>query len=219
MQDLAAAVAPFATKRVFKKHSVLLYQGEVPRMAYVLQSGLVKMYGINNAGEEQIVAFHEPGDAFPGPWLFNKAPTTLHYYETLTNCTVLTLMRETLYDTMHKPEFLQYTLDYFVANYTGLIMRVTALEQSRAREKIMFTLYYLLFRYGRKVDATHYAIRLPLTHKLLANLVGLTRETISNEVNKLKRQKVLQYKEHTYVVHRQKLEHMLGEDSFQGFTL
>ncbi len=219
MQNLVNAISSYATKRVFKKRSILLYQGEAPRMAYVIQSGLVKMYSINNAGEEQVVAFYGPNDFFPAPWIFNKTPSSLYYYETIANCEMMTLPRETLRDIIHRPEFLAQTLDYFVSSHTGLLMRITALEQSRAREKIMFTLYYLLFRYGQLTKPGLYIINFPLTHKVIASLIGLTRETTSSEIIKLKKQKVLQYRGQTYVVDKQKLEHILGEDSFKDFTL
>jgi len=220
MSDMFSKIGAKATKRTFKKRSILLYQGEAPRMAYVQKSGVVKVYTINNAGEEQIVAFHAKSDIFPTPWIFGKASTTLYYYEALTDCEVLTLPREELYKSlMATPELVHSTLDYFVTNYTGLLMRVTALEQSRAREKIMFTLYYLLFRYGRPTKTGRYIIELGLTHSIIASLVGLTRETTTTELSKLKRQKVLDYNLHNYSVNKEKLERLLGEDSFNDIII
>jgi CRP-like cAMP-binding protein len=220
MGDILNKIRPKATVRSFKKRSILLYQGEAPRMAYVLKSGVVKLYTINNAGEEQIAAFHAKDDIFPSSWIFGKSSTTLYYFEALTDCEVLTLPREELYKVLvSSPELLNTTLDYFVTNYTGMMMRVTALEQSRAREKIMFTLYYLLFRYGRPTKSGRYIIELGLTHSIIASLVGLTRETTTTELSKLKRQKVVDYNLHNYIVNKQKLERMLGEDSFQDILI
>jgi CRP-like cAMP-binding protein len=220
MGDIFSRIRSTATSRTFKKRSILLYQGEAPRMAYVLKSGVVKLYTINNAGEEQIVAFHIRGDIFPSSWIFGKSATTLYYFEALTDCEVLTLPREELYKAMiSNPEVMSATLDYFVTNYTGLLMRVTALEQSRAREKIMFTLYYLLFRYGKRLKGSRYAIELGLTHSIIASLVGLTRETTTTELSKLKRQKVLDYNLQGYTIDKEKLERILGEDSFQDVII
>lgn len=220
MADILTRIGSKATTRAFKKRSILLYQGEAPRMAYVLKSGVVKLYTINNAGEEQIVAFHARGDIFPTPWIFGKSATTLYYFEALADCEVLTMPREELHKILvSSPELLKSTLDYFVTNYTGLMMRVTALEQSRAREKIMFTLYYLLFRYGKPAKNGKYTIELGLTHSIIASLVGLTRETTTTELSKLKRQKVLDYNLHNYTVNKEKLERMLGEDSFQDVII
>jgi len=96
MRDIISHIKPYSTKRVFKKHAILLYQGEAPRLAYVVLSGVVKVYSINTAGEEQIVTFETRDDILPTPWIFNKASTTLYYYEALTDCEVLAVVPEKL---------------------------------------------------------------------------------------------------------------------------
>jgi CRP/FNR family transcriptional regulator, cyclic AMP receptor protein len=220
MHDIISHIKPHATKRIFKKHSILLYQGEAPRLAYVVLSGVVKVYSINTAGEEQIVAFETRDDLLPEPWIFHKASTTLYYYEALSDVEVLALPRDELHQLIADGDELRTALlDYFVTGYTGLLMRITALEQSRAREKIMFTLYYLLFRYGHETKSGIYVIGLKLTHSVIASLVGLTRETTTNELSRLKAQKILRYSAHQYSIDKAKLERLLGEDSFESITL
>jgi CRP/FNR family transcriptional regulator len=220
MRDLVAALQSRGTKRTFKKGSVLLYQGEAPRMAYMLQSGNVKVYTINNAGEEQIVTMHSEPDMFPSPWIFKNATTTPYYYETMSQCDIITLPRDILRTLMFKPEHMPGLIDYLATNYVGMMMRTTALQQSRASEKIMFTFYYLLFRYGRETaKAGLYKIDLQLTHNIIASLVGLTRETTTTELNNLKKQGIISYARHIYVVNKHKLERSLGEDSFAEVML
>jgi CRP-like cAMP-binding protein len=215
MDDIIAAIRPHAVTRTFKKRSILLYQGEAPRSAFVLLKGAIKVYTLNNAGEEQVAAFMIQDDIFPAPWIFDKSSSTLYYYEALTDCEVLTLSKQTLRSVvLGSPQFSEHMLDYFVTNYTGLMMRVTALEQSRAAEKIMFTLYYLLFRYGREIRPGVYNLRLQLTQSIIASLVGLTRETTATELGKLRAQKVLSYTTQQYTVNKQALERALGEDNF-----
>lgn len=220
MRDIIFHIKPHATKRAFKKHSIMLYQGEAPRLAYVVLSGVVKVYSINTAGEEQIVAFETRDDLLPTAWIFDKASTTLYYYEALTDCEVLALPRAELQKLITDTDELRSTLlNYFVTRYTSLLMRITALEQSRAREKIMFTLYYLLFRYGRETRPGIFVVDLKLTHSVIASLVGLTRETTTNELSKLKTQKVLRYNAHQYVIDKSKLERLVGEDSFEDLMI
>ncbi len=212
-------LAPHGTKRTFKKGSVVLYQGEAPRMAYVIRKGDVKVYTINNTGEEQIVNMHGAGDMFPSPWIFKKTTTSLYYYETTSACEIITLPRDVLLDIIYRPDALPQLVDYLATNYIGMLMRTTALQQSRASEKIMFTLYYLLSRYGTETQAGFYKIELPLTHNALASLVGLTRETTTMELNNLKRRGVLSYAHHIYVVNKAALERSLGEESFSDLLL
>jgi len=220
MEALISQLLPVASRKSFKKHAILLYQGEAPRTAFVLLKGTVKVYSINGAGEEQVVDFHSQHDVFPASWLFGKASTTLYYYEALTDCEVLTVARDQLQQILiANPLCVHHMLDYYATSYVSTLMRVTALEQSRAREKIMFTLYYLLFRYGREVRPGIFVVGLSLTHAVIASLVGLTRETTTTELSKLRREGVVTYRSHTYTVSKPKLERLLGEDSFQNLII
>jgi CRP/FNR family transcriptional regulator len=219
MRDIIPYIKPHSTRRAFKKQSILLYQGEVPRDAFVVVNGVVKTYSINSAGEEQIATFETRGDIFPTSWIFHKATTTIYYYEALTDVEVLAVPQRDMDRLLQNDTGLRETLiDYFASRCTGLLMRITALEQSRAREKIMFTLYYLMFRYGRQRPAKTgvYTIGLKLTHSVIAALVGLTRETTTNELSRLKSEKILTYVTHQYSVDKGRLERALGEDSFEN---
>ncbi|HSW99775.1 MAG TPA: Crp/Fnr family transcriptional regulator [Patescibacteria group bacterium] len=220
MRNIVSHIKPYATTRSFKKHTILLYQGEAPRAVHVVLDGVVKAYSINAAGEEQIVTFETKDDLFPAPWVFHKASTTLYYYEALTDVEVLTVPRDQFHTLIDESNDLRANLlDYFATSNAGLLMRITSLEQSRAREKIMFTLYYLLFRYGRETTPGIYVVEIKLTHSVIASLIGLTRETTTNELSKLKVQKVLRYSTHQYAIDKAKLERLLGEDSFESLEI
>ena len=108
----------------------------------------------------------------------------------------------------------------FVGNqYTALLLRITGLEQSHAIEKIGFTLYYLLFRYGTEKRAGVYTINIKLTQLMIANLVGLTRESSTKNLKVLKEKGIISYTRSTYKVNKLKLEQFLDEDSFRDLEL
>ena len=216
MQELVSAIQPIAIKRLFKKRAIIFYQGEVPRAAHVVSKGLIKMYSINSSGEEQIVSFHGPGDFFPLPWIFGETSNTLFYYEAVTDCEVFTLPKGDLLERINTtPSIYRKVFEYFVHKHTGLLLRVTALEQTRAQEKIMFTLYYLLFHYGKEISPGIFTIDIKLTQPMIASLVGLTRETITKTLSQLRKRGVIDYKGPIYTINKVKFERHLGEDSFK----
>lgn len=220
MQDIITASKLISSKRFIKKRTILFYQGEVPRSANLVKTGLVKVYSINSSGEEQIVAFHTPGDIFPTPWVFGESSNTLFYYEALSDCEILSLPKDELTKLVYSdPVMLKSMFDYFVKEHTGMLIRVTALEQTRAIEKILFTLYYLLFHYGKEGEPGIYTIDLKLTQPIIASMVGLTRETTAKNLNQLKRRGIIEYKEYFYTIDKVKLERYLGEDSFKNINL
>jgi CRP-like cAMP-binding protein len=104
---------------------------------------------------------------------------------------------------------------HLAGNYAASLLRITALEQAKARDKLLYTLYYLCCRYGKQV-AKRVEIGISLTHQNLAALTGLTRETAATEMNRLKNCKLLTYDHQTYRVNMDALLDALGEDSFSG---
>lgn len=206
------------SRRQFKAGSPIIYQGEAPRSGFFIRHGIVKSYTLQNNGEEQITDFLGPGDLLPLPWLYSETSISMYYYETLDDCQMISVTRSDIENIVSKNnQLLQFFNKRFVQDQAAQLMRVTALEQSRAVEKIVYTFYYLLFRFGKpsKLDPDLYTIDFKITHNLIASMIGLTRETAAVEINKLKKKQVLTYKNKIYEVNRKKLESAMGEDSFK----
>ncbi len=205
------------TVRHFKEKTPIIYQGEIPRCGFFLKKGIVKVYNLHANGNEQIVRFYGPGDFFPLPWLYSKVTTEFYYYEAVEDCEVISVTKHDI-ETIVIPnaELSRYILDCVLRDQTALKLRIVSLEQPRANEKLQYTLYYLLYRYGKHVGKDMYVINMTLTHITLANLVGLTRETITTEINKLKRKGVISYTKKIYKIDRRKLEAVIGEENFSS---
>jgi CRP/FNR family transcriptional regulator, cyclic AMP receptor protein len=221
MLDHIESVIGNSVKRNLASGSIILYQGEAPRSACVLLEGVVKVYSISSDGDEQIVMFVVPGDIFPLSWLFNKTSAVMFFYEALTDCKVALVQPDILKDALlSTPESMEDLIEYFVRNYTATQVRVNALQQSKARDKLVYMLYYLCRRYGELDDKKELTlIPIDLTHQNFASLVGLTRETTAIEMNRLKKQKIITYKKQRYCVDLQKLMEIIGEDSFKNIKV
>lgn len=220
MEDIADLLPTRSTKRSVKKRSILVYQGEIPRQAYIVLSGVFKAYRLGTFGEEQVVGFRTRGDMFPETWIFGKTSSALYYYEALEDAEVLTVEKPVLLDLINThPAIKDRTLEYVMNAYTGLLMQITALEQSRAAEKLLLMMYYLMFRYGKQTTAGVYHVELHLTHTTLGSLMGLTRETTTTELGRLKRKKIISYNSKGFTVYRRELERRLGDESLNGIRL
>lgn len=209
---------PDITSRFFSAGETILYQGELPRVAYVLKSGLIKMYSISANGEERIVDFNVGGEILASSWVFGNATSTLYYYQAIEDCDIYEIPRAELLSYLKSPEASSDMMDRVNGQYTAALLRITALEQARARDKILFTFYYLLQRFGKEIVPGWYTIHLSLTHQMIADLVGLTRETTAVELSSIKKTKVLSYKRQKYLVHKSRLLKAIGEDTFANIT-
>lgn len=138
---------------------------------------------------------------------------TLFFYEAVTDVELACVSRDELIQFMlSKSESLHAMLDYFTTSYTAAFIRINALEQSKAREKLIYTLYFLCLRYG-KGQNKRVTLPFDLTHQDIANLVGLTRETTAMEMSKLKKQKAVTYRNQNYSIDTERLMALVDEDS------
>jgi CRP/FNR family transcriptional regulator len=209
---------PDVASKFFAAGEMILYQGELPRVAYVVKSGLIKMYSISSGGEERIVDFNVSGEILASSWVFGNASSTLYYYQALEDCELYEITRADLLQYLRTPAAATKMTDRINGQYTASLLRITALEQARARDKILFTFYYLLQRFGKEIVPGWYTIQISLTHQMIADLVGLTRETTAVELSSIKKTKVLSYKRQKYLVHKNRLLKAIGEDTFANVT-
>lgn len=206
--------------RKFQQGNILVYQGEVPRTMYVVKSGIIKLYNITQQGDERIVDFKLAGDMFPTSWSFDRIPAAFYYYEAQTDGEVYVADLGAFQAYIARNvEALKALADGYLSKYAGSLMRITALEQPKASDKVLFTLYYLIQGYGREVAPGSYRIAMQLTQQMIADLIGLTRETTASELVKLKKRDILTYRGREYTVNRQKLVHAIGEDNFKQLQL
>jgi len=220
MEDFIRSLHPLGTIRLFKKGSTLLFQGEIPQKALVILDGFVKVYSINSEGEELVVSFFGKGDVIPLPWLFGTTTNTLFYYDAMSDVRVLTVSKADFHAQLNsKKEYLADMLAFQNKQYTSLLLRITGLEQSRAAEKVAFTLYYLMFRYGTEKTPGVYFVDMKLSQATVANLVGITRESTTRNLVLLKKKGVITYQNSKYTIYKKKLENFIGEDGFRELSL
>lgn len=208
------------TTRVVPKNSVVFYQGEVPQAAALIKRGVIKVYNLSPDGDEQLATFNVAGEFFPSTWLFGQTTSTVYFYETFTDCEICFIPRQDLQAIIKENAVnLQFFMDAYVKNYTGMLLRVTALQQAKASAKIAYTLFYLSQRYGRAISQNVSKINLQLTHQQFASLVGLTRETTATEMKKLEKQGIVRYDNQVYKINTRKLLECMGDESFTDIRL
>jgi len=201
------------SSRFYKKNDVILQQDVEPDHAFIIKSGTIKTYNITANGEEKPIGFSLTNEIFPIGWVFNKIFRSQYYYEALTDSEVYVVPKDDLMTYLRKtPEAMQQLLSQFVDGALYDQMRINALEQSKACEKILHTIHYLALCFGRDLRKDLVEIPLPLTQQDVANFTGLTRETVSVELKKLAHQKIILYRNRCYVVLTDKLNDLLDDD-------
>lgn len=220
MEKLFQQLKPHGTMRLIRKGANILFQGEIPRSALIVRDGIVRAYTITSTGEERVVALYSKGDVFPLTWVLGETTNTLFYYDALTDVRLMAVPKPVFMSTLMKDTELLSDMLRFVGNqHTAMLLRITGLEQSRAVEKIGFTLYYLLFRYGEEKTDGKYVIDIKISQIMFGSFVGLTRESVVKNLKTLKDKGIVDYNKSIYTVDKTKLERFLGEDGFRDVTI
>lgn len=220
MDEIIRAVKADGSLKTIKKGANVLFQGEIPRMVMIVRSGIVRAYTITSSGEERTVSLYGKNDIFPFSWVMHKTSNSLFYYEAVTDVRIFQVSRQRFTAELDtNPEAARGLLDHSANNYTALMLRITGLEQSRAADKIGFTLYHLVFTHGIEAKDGWYDIDVRLSHSLFASLVGLSRESTAKNLGTLREKGIIRYESFHYRVNKQKLEAFLGEDGFRDLSL
>lgn len=94
------------------------------------------------------------------------------------------------------------------------MIHLAALEQSYASDKILMLLYYMMIRHSVEKEAGEFQVLMKLSQATIAGLTGLTRETVTTEMNKLRRQGIVNYDPKSFVIYHDALRSQLGEETF-----
>lgn len=173
--------------RNFKKNEVILHEEDTSELMYLIIAGKVKVVQISADGKETILALHKSGDFFGEMSLIDgkTAPATVVATE---NSRIAFISKKDFFSliTMQKKLFWQL-LQIFCARLREAFERIQILSFSNASQRIKMLLVMLAETYGKKTEK---GIRLDikLTHQNIADMTGITRETVTRIINKAQRE-------------------------------
>lgn len=177
----------------YKKGEVILRGGDSPQGVYFIDKGYVKDYSISKEGEELTLIIFKPEDFFPMRWVFNSKIND-HYFETMTAVELWRCKKEEFIDFIQaNPDIFFELTSHIVIRMGGIMQRMEYLAFGDAYQKVASILMICAERFGEKKD-NGAIIHIPLTHKDVAMLVGMTRETVSIEIKKLERKGIIEYR-------------------------
>lgn len=177
LQDLAQ----HSKLRIQERHQYLCMQHSPSDRVFNIVSGVAMVERISTAGRRQVLAFVFPGD-FVG---LSNSPYFEYGIRCLSGTSVCEFNRRDLYLLSEKIPTLKANLKFIRALVQQLTFdQLYMLGQMTAYERICFMIVELLHRIP---GASAECIELPMTRADIADYLGLTVETVSRSLSKLKR--------------------------------
>ncbi len=171
--------------RKYEDHQIIIQGGDNPNFAFYLVSGNVRQYDISNNGNEVVVNVFKEGSFFPLSWIINKTPN-LYFFDCLGPIEVrLAPINEILEFIRSNADVSFNIVSRLLSGSIGIQRRMAHLMASSGYIRILFELTIECRRFCKKQkDGT---LVLSMSENELAKRSGLSRETVSHELNKLKK--------------------------------
>jgi len=190
---------------VFEKGQTVLLKDEIPKGTYVIESGIIKTYTINESGEERIVSIDTKGEDIPIGFTIGLVDRSQYFYKAYTRCTIRVVRRDDyLIHLGENPESLFKRHIRITKILLTNLKRIEALEQSNTSEKVARTLLYMADTLGSTFP--NKTIRkLSITQQEIANALGLTRETAGIVLKKLELKQLIEHSRNTYILYIERI--------------
>jgi CRP/FNR family cyclic AMP-dependent transcriptional regulator len=210
MTELEQFISKHPVKR-YAKDQIILCQDDIPANIYVVKSGFIKGYDIDATGSEQLLWLGKNKDLFPYDWLFSVVESSQFFYGAFSDCELYTIERQDLmgFIDIYPKNLLELTRN-MATTYTDLVMKLAATEKPKATQKIVRVLQMLADKFSTDAaGGVGKELSVSITQQDLANLVGLTRETVAAELKKLKKGGYIRYDKLQFIVDHERLVELM----------
>lgn len=216
MNKLRSFYSNFPTIKV-SKGDVLFQQSDTPAVGYAIKRGVISICNISASGNEKIVSFKVTDEPLPICWLFSKSTTAMFFYQAHTDCELYAIGKEDFNEHLVKDNDFALQIISILSNaYVNTSLQVDALVQTSANLKLVYALRHLCLRYGRDTLDNISTLQIPLTQQELANYIGLTRETTTLELNRLKARGIVSYRRRYYSINTKMINDLIEDEYNPG---
>lgn len=171
--------------RKYKQGQVLIHADDIPSSIYYLQEGRVKRYAVTDNSNEVFVEIIRPKDAFPIAQLFFK-PQKGYFYEALDDVVLRIIPNKDMEEFLEKnPSKRLLLLTSAYETIERLMYRMTKAQGYSAYAKLVQRLDEECMNCERDKKTGYYVLNL---HEYqLAEQAGISTETASRELKKLRK--------------------------------
>lgn len=183
----------------YNRGDIILRADDIPSGVFCLKKGCVRLYSISKDGEELTLMIFQSGNIFPLMWTINNTQNN-YYLEAMTQVELYRSPKDKFLEYIKiNPDVMFELFKRALARFGGVLERMEYLAFGDAYAKIASILTILANRFGEKKDKD-ILIQVPLIHKDIAMLVGVTRETASIELGKLEKKGIIAHKGKTIII-------------------
>lgn len=174
----------FAMKEYCKKE-VIFEPGDKDKV-FIVKTGQVELYQLNPAGKKVIIERLLPGSLFGD--LGTERETEL-FVEATTDSYVCSLNKDKFFSMVSQyPELSEKLMKQLFHRLTQVERRMSSVASDNAFQRIV----KLLLNLGKKRTEDYMEISEKFTHEELAQMLGISRQTVTTLINQLEKKGLIQ---------------------------
>lgn len=177
-------------EKEYKKGSNIFVEGDRAQAVYVVKKGKVKIYKTSQDGKEHIIHIMTDGDVFAESCIFEACPYPASA-DSIEDTTVYVIDNTKLEEVLEKHPKIAVELVKIMAKRLRMVaMQIENLSLKDASQKTA-TLIMHLFKIKDVEIEEGAKIQLDISRTDMANMVGLTRETLTRSLFKFKNEGII----------------------------
>lgn len=169
-------------ERTYGAGQIVVYDGDHPNHVFYVKKGVYKFYDTDNAGNEKVMYIGGQGSFFPIFYAFERKPHVDGFYATVTSCNLLLIPIDEFREKLKTEPSLAYEmLNWHAQEVEQIIVHLKSIEQSVAKDRVARVLHSLCSHHAKQELSRSgwYMLSFPISQQMLADLTGLTRETVN----------------------------------------
>lgn len=188
------------TCRNYSAGEIIVFANEVPRGLFYIKSGQIKQYAIDAGGNKLVVNRFKPGAFVPLEWVFTDSKQLgQFFYEAVFDSELIIVSPDSFIDFVKdNKQVAFYLLSGQLSNISRFNEKMVRLMDGSAYALVVWQLIVEADRFARHLGSDRYELNI---HEYdLADSTGLSRETVSRNMQLLKSRELISIKGHRMTI-------------------
>jgi CRP-like cAMP-binding protein len=175
-----------ARRKAIPKDQIILYEGDVASDMMIIKSGIIKVHDIDEQGNEKILHLLKRPGIIPFAFFSGGEDPMRWFYTALTDCELYIVPRvKVLSDLRVDSALALHLMNWFSNEMHEILTRLSSLSKTNARDKLIAALKFLAVCHSVERNAGWWRVAFPVSHQVLADMVGITRESTALAMKEL----------------------------------
>ena len=173
-------------RKLISKGQILFYEGDTTSEVMIIKSGIIKVHDIDDQGNEKVLHLLKSPAVFPLAFFTGGNTPTRWYYTALTDCELYVMLKDDLHQLFYNhPELAEYLMHWFSREVHEILTRLSSLGKTVTKDKIVAALKFLGVWHSLDRPLGWKRVTFPVSHQLLADMTGITRESVTLTMKEL----------------------------------